>query len=48
MHEDGISPKRPRPEPASAEEEEREVFEQTVEKNVCFAMATNRETNVEI
>ena len=32
MHKDGVSPKRPRPEPASADEAEREDFEETVEK----------------
>ena len=32
MHKAGVSPKRPRPEPASADEEEREEFEETVEK----------------
>lgn len=32
MHKAGVSPKRPRPEPASADEAEREKFEKTVEK----------------
>ena len=32
MHEAGVSPKRPRPEPASADEDERKEFEETVEK----------------
>ncbi len=32
MYEAGVSPKRPRPEPASADEAEREEFEETVEK----------------
>ena len=32
MHKAGVSPKRPRPEPASADEAEREEFEETVEK----------------
>jgi len=32
MHKAGVSPKRPRPEPASADEEEREEFEETVRK----------------
>ena len=32
MHKVGVSPKRPRPEPASADEKEREEFEETVEK----------------
>ena len=32
MHKAGVSSKRPRPEPASADEEEREEFEETVEK----------------
>ena len=32
MHKAGVTPKRPRPEPASADEEEREEFEETVEK----------------
>ncbi len=32
MHKAGVSPKRPRPEPASADEAEREEFEKTVEK----------------
>ena len=32
MHEAGISPKRPRPKPASADEAEREEFAKTVEK----------------
>ncbi|GAA0474822.1 hypothetical protein GCM10008985_34130 [Halococcus dombrowskii] len=33
MHKAGVSPKRPRPEPASANEDEREKFEETVEKS---------------
>ena len=33
MHKAGVSPKRPRPEPASADEAEREEFEETVEKS---------------
>ena len=33
MHEAGVSPKRPRPEPASADEAEREEFEETLEKS---------------
>ena len=33
MHKAGVSPKRPRPEPASADEEEREEFEATVKKS---------------
>jgi transposase len=32
MHEAGVSPKRPRPQPASADEAERKEFEETVEK----------------
>jgi transposase len=32
MHEAGVSPKRPRPHPASADEDERREYEQTVEK----------------
>jgi transposase len=32
MHEAGVSPKRPRPKPASADEGERKEFEETVEK----------------
>ena len=32
MHEAGVSPKRPRPKPASADDEEREQFEETVRK----------------
>ena len=32
MHKAGVSPKRPRPEPASADEEERKEFETTVKK----------------
>lgn len=32
MHEAGVSPKRPRPEPAAAGENEREEFEETVAK----------------
>jgi transposase len=32
MHEAGVSPKRPRPHPASADEEERKAFEETVRK----------------
>ena len=32
MHKAGVSPKRPRPEPASADEAEREEFEETIEK----------------
>jgi len=32
MHKAGVSPKRPRPEPASVDEDEREEFEETVEK----------------
>ena len=33
MHEAGVSPKRPRPHPASADEDERKEFETTVEKS---------------
>lgn len=33
MHKAGVSPKRPWPEPASADEDEREEFEETVEKS---------------
>jgi transposase len=32
MHKAGVAPKRPRPKPASADEVEREEFEETVEK----------------
>lgn len=32
MHEAGVSPQSPRPQPASADEDEREAFEETVEK----------------
>jgi hypothetical protein len=32
MHKAGVSPKRSRPEPASADEAERKEFEETVEK----------------
>ncbi|MCH7661609.1 MAG: winged helix-turn-helix domain-containing protein [Euryarchaeota archaeon] len=33
MHRAGVSPKRPRPEPASADDQEREEFYDTVEKS---------------
>jgi transposase len=32
LHEAGVSPKRPRPEPASANEDERDEFKETVAK----------------